>query len=42
MLNSFANITQVDSNGNEITLTPEQKAQQLDLTRKQAEIYCTK
>jgi len=42
MLNSFANITQADSNGNEITLTPEQKAQQLDLTRKQAEIYCTK
>jgi len=41
LLNAFDNIRQTDANGNEVILTAEQKAQQIDLTIKQAEIYCT-
>jgi len=42
LLNSFNNISQIDANGKEVILTSEQKIEQINLTKKQAEIYCVK
>ncbi|MGB0833638.1 MAG: DUF4124 domain-containing protein [Psychrobium sp.] len=42
VLTTFNNIQQKDADGNLRTLTKEDKAQQLSLARKQAEMFCKK
>lgn len=40
ILNSFANITQENADGTSQSLTPEDKKAQLELARKQVELFC--
>jgi Domain of unknown function (DUF4124) len=41
VLSAFKQITQLDSNGNEVILSDKEKAQQISLIKKQIEIFCS-